>query len=68
MDNVMFAEKVNGFLKTLSWEVCTANLRATGEVRAWEALRMGPTKRKGAARALNTACGLAQVSLPAWAL
>ena len=68
MDNVMFAEKVQGFIKTLDWEVCPANLRATGDVRAWEALRMGPTKRKGAARALNEACGMALVSLPVWAM
>ena len=68
MHNVIFAEKVQGFIKTLNWETCPANLRATGEVRAWEALKMGPTKRRGAAMALNTACQLAHVSLPTWAL
>ena len=68
MNNVMFAEKVQGFIKTLSWEVCPANMRATAEVMEWETLKMGPTKRKGAARALGSACQLAQVSLPAWAM
>ena len=68
MNNVMFAEKVQSFIKTLDWEVCPANMRDVTEVLKWEALRMGPTKRKGAARVLNTACQLAHVSLPTWAL
>ena len=68
MSNVMFAEKVQGFIKTLDWEVCPANMRATADVEKWQALRMGPTKRKGAARALGTACQLAQISLPSWAM
>ena len=68
MNNVMFAEKVQGFIKTLDWEVWPANMRGVAEVMKWGALRMGPTKRKGAARALGTACQLAQISLPAWAM
>ena len=68
MNNVMFAEKVQGFIETLDWEVCPANIRAATEVQGWLALRMGPCKRKGAARALGEACQLARVSLPAWAI
>ena len=67
-NNAAFAEKVQSFIATLEWEVCPANLTAVSEVSAWSALKMGPTKRKGAARALNTACQLAHVSLPTWAL
>ena len=68
MERLDYAEKVQAFIPTLEWEICPANMRAAVEVMKWEALRMGPTKRKGAARALNTACQLAQVSLPAWAM
>lgn len=68
MNNVTFAEKVQGFIKMLDWEVCPANMRDVAEVMNWEALKMGPTKRKGATRVLNTACQLAHVSLPAWAM
>ena len=67
MNNVMFAEKVQGFIKTLDWEVCPANIRDAAAVAKWETMRMGPTKRKGAASAITTACRLAHVSLPAWA-
>ena len=68
MERLDYAEKVQKFIPTLEWEVCPANMRATTAVREWEALRMGPTKRKGAHRALGEACQLAQVSLPAWAM
>ena len=68
MERLDYAEKVAAFIPTLEWEVCPANMRATTAVREWETMRMGPTKRKGAARALNTACQLAHVSLPAWAM
>ena len=68
MERLDFAEKVQNFIATLEWEICPANMRDVDEVMKWQALRMGPTKRKGASRALNTACQLARVSLPAWAL
>ena len=67
-NNAAFAEKVQSFIATLDWEVCPANLAAVSEVQRWSALKMGTTKRKGAARTLNTACQLAHVSLPKWAL
>ena len=68
MQRLDYAEKVQQFIPTLQWEICPANMRAAMEVARWEALRMGPTKRKGAATTLNTACQLAHVSLPTWAL
>lgn len=68
MNNAAFAEKVQSFISKLEWEICPANMRDVTEVVKWEALRMGPTKRKGANRALNAACQLAHVSLPTWAL
>lgn len=68
MSNAMFTEKVQNFITALEWETCPANARAADEVMVWLALRMGPTKRRGAASALNAACRLAHVSLPAWAL
>ena len=68
MQNFNYAEKVQAFISTLEWEICPANVRDVTEVLKWEALRMGPTKRKGAQRALNNACQLAHVSLPTWAL
>ena len=68
MTTLNYAEKVKTFIATLEWETCPANVQAVDMVLKWEAMRMGPTKRKGAARALNTACQLAHVSLPTWAL
>ena len=63
-----YAEKVQRFITTLEWEICPANMRDVIEVITWEALRMGPVKRKRASAVLNTACNLAHVTLPAWAL
>ena len=68
MERLDYAEKAQNFIATLEWEICPANMLGVIEVTKWEALRMGPTKRKGAVRALNTACQLAHVSLPTWAL
>ena len=68
MERLDYAEKVQNFIATLEWEICPANVRDVTEVAQWLALRMGPTKRKGAARALNAACQLAHVSLPTWAM
>ena len=68
MERLDYAEKVQNFIATLEWEVSPANMRDTDEVMTWEAMTMGPTKRKRAARALSAACRLANVSLPEWAL